>query len=41
MDLRDYLEGLDRDGMLTTVDAEVDWNLEAACTTAMLQRVSM
>jgi UbiD family decarboxylase len=40
MDLRDYLEGLDRDGMLTTVDAEVDWNLEAACTTAMLQRVS-
>ncbi len=40
MDMRDYLEGLERDGMLTNINQEVDWNLEAGCITAMLQRVS-
>jgi len=38
--MRDYLEDLKRDGMLHVIDQEVDWNLEAACITAMLQRVS-
>lgn len=40
MDFREYLEILDSEGMLTTIEQEVDWNLEAACITAMLQRVS-
>jgi len=38
--MRDYLEDLKRDGMLHVIDQEVDWNLEAACITAMIQRVS-
>jgi len=40
MDIREYLEILEREGMLTKIDQEVDWNLEAPCITAMLMRVS-
>lgn len=38
-DLREYLALLEREGMLLKIDQEVDWNLEAACIGAMMQRV--
>ena len=39
MDLREYIEVLDRKGYLLKIDQEVDWNLEAACIGGMMQRV--
>ncbi len=39
MDLREYLEILDKQGMLIRIDKEVDWNLEAAAISGMLARV--
>jgi len=39
MDLRDYLKVLDEEGMLLTIEQEIDWNLEAACIATMMNRV--
>ena len=39
MDQRDYLDILDKYGMLIRIDKEVDWNLEAAAISGMLARV--
>ena len=38
MDLRQYLEVLDREGLLLQIDREVDWNLEAAAIISLMQR---
>jgi len=39
MDLRNYLDILEREGMLFKVEKEVDWKLEAACIATMMNRV--
>ena len=39
MDLRNFLDALDKRGMLIKINKEVDWNLEAAAISAMLARV--
>jgi 4-hydroxy-3-polyprenylbenzoate decarboxylase len=39
MDLRDYMQKLDKLGELITIDSEVDWKLEAGCIAAMSNRV--
>ena len=40
MDMREYLDIIDKKGYLCKIDQEVDWNLEAACIGGMVQRVS-
>lgn len=39
MDMREYLDIIDKKGYLWKIDQEVDWNLEAACIGGMMQRV--